>query len=70
MPEMGGVTLIREAHQRRPHLPTILLTGYVGEAAALAVGREVNAAFSLLRKPVTGQQLADRVATLLEATSP
>jgi CheY-like chemotaxis protein len=67
MPGMDGVSLIRAAQIRNPRLPAILLTGYAGEASALTVGRELNGSFSLLRKPVTGDQLADRVATLLEA---
>ena len=69
MPGMDGVSLIRAAQMRKPRLPAILLTGYAGETAALAVGRELNGSFSLLRKPVTGDHLADRVATLLEAAA-
>lgn len=34
------------------------------------MGGAVSGSFSLLRKPVTGAQLADRVATLLEAMTP
>jgi CheY-like chemotaxis protein len=66
---MDGVTLIREAQARRPRLPAILLTGYAGDAASIAVGRAVSGSFSLLLKPVTGAHLADRVATLLEAAA-
>ena len=69
MPGMDGVSLIRAAQIRKPRLPAILLTGYAGETAALAIGRELNGSFSLLRKPVTGDHLADRVATLLEAAA-
>jgi CheY-like chemotaxis protein len=69
MPGMDGVSLIRAAQLRKPRLPAILLTGYAGETAALAVGRELNGSFTLLRKPVTGDHLADRVATLLEAAA-
>jgi CheY-like chemotaxis protein len=69
MPGMDGVSLIRAAQVRKPRLPAILLTGYAGETAALAVGRELNGSFTLLRKPVTGDHLADRVATLLEAAA-
>jgi PAS domain S-box-containing protein len=69
MPRMDGVTLIREAQARRPRLPAILLTGYAGDAASIAVGRAVSGSFSLLLKPVTGAHLADRVATLLEAAA-
>ena len=45
----------------------MLLTGYAGDSAALAVGGAAGARFSLLRKPISGEQLADRVAALLEA---
>jgi CheY-like chemotaxis protein len=70
MPDMDGITLIREAHRRRSRLPAILLTGYAGDAAVDAVGEAVSGAFALMRKPVTGTQLADRVAMLLEAMAP
>ena len=46
MPGMDGVSLIRAAQIRKPRLPAILLTGYAGETAALAVGRELNGSFS------------------------
>jgi CheY-like chemotaxis protein len=66
MPGMDGVSLIHAAHARRPRLPAILLTGYAGDAAVLAVGGVLSGSFSLLRKPVSGAKLADRVTTLLE----
>ena len=65
MEGMDGVTLIREARRVRPALPAILVTGYAGDAAALAVGQQVDGGFTLLRKPVTGAQLIDQVAALL-----
>jgi signal transduction histidine kinase/CheY-like chemotaxis protein len=67
MEGIDGVTLIREARKLRPGLPAILVTGYAGDAAALAVGQEVDGGFTLLRKPVTGSQLTDQVAALLAA---
>ena len=69
MPGMDGVALIRAAQGRRPGLPAILVTGYAGDAAALAVGAAVDGTFALLRKPVTAQRLADQVAASL-ATAP
>ncbi|MBV1796509.1 ATP-binding protein [Siccirubricoccus sp. G192] len=69
MPGMDGVALIRAAQGRRPGLPAILVTGYAGDAAALAVGAAVDGTFALLREPVTAQQLADQVAASL-ATAP
>ncbi|MEA2773675.1 MAG: hypothetical protein QOD93_6637, partial [Acetobacteraceae bacterium] len=65
MPAMDGLTLIRAAQQRQPGLPAVLLTGYAGDGAALAVGGAISGAFSLLRKPVTGTQLVDRINALL-----
>ena len=65
MPGLDGVALIREVQRRQPRLPAILVTGYAGEAASLAVGNALGGTFTLLRKPVSGLDLADRVATLL-----
>jgi CheY-like chemotaxis protein/anti-sigma regulatory factor (Ser/Thr protein kinase) len=65
MPGVDGLTVIRAAQERYPGLPAVLLTGYAGDGAALAVGGAVSGSFSLLRKPVTGVQLIDRVRALL-----
>jgi PAS domain S-box-containing protein len=69
MPDMDGVSLIREAQRRRAGLPAILLTGFATNATELAVGGAISGTFSLLRKPIQGQHLAERVAVLLEAAS-
>jgi PAS domain S-box-containing protein len=66
MPGMDGLSLIRKAQALRPRLRAILLTGHAGDAASLAVGGAVSGGVSLLRKPVSGEQLADSVASLLE----
>jgi CheY-like chemotaxis protein len=66
MPALDGLGLIREARRRRPGLPALLLTGYAGDGAALALGQVAReGAFALLRKPAPAGELADRVATLL-----
>jgi CheY-like chemotaxis protein len=65
MPVMDGLSLIRSAQELRPNLPAVLLTGYVGDGAALAIGGAISGTFSLLRKPVSGTQLADRISALL-----
>jgi len=67
MPGMDGLELIRGAQARRMNLPAVLLTGYAGDGAALAVGGAISGAFSLLRKPVSGAQLVDRISALLAA---
>jgi PAS domain S-box-containing protein len=64
MPGQDGLSLIREARRRRPGLAAILLTGFV--TAEVALGDAPDAPFCLLRKPVTGQQLAENLAPLLE----
>jgi CheY-like chemotaxis protein len=69
MPGMDGLALIGEAQRRRPRLPAILLTGYATNAAEIAVSGALSGAFSLLRKPVEGRHLADRVAVMLESAS-
>jgi CheY-like chemotaxis protein len=65
MPGMGGLVVIREAQLRRPGLPAVLLTGYAGDAAHLAVSDPARAGFSLLRKPVSVAQLVDRIDMLV-----
>jgi len=71
MPGLDGLALIRAAQERRKQekrgrLPAILLTGYAGDAATLALGDAASGAICLLRKPVTGCELAERAAMMLE----
>lgn len=68
MPGLDGLTLIQRAQRRRPRLPAILLTGFAGDSAALAVSGAVSGSFSLLRKPIELAQLCDRITLLLEKT--
>jgi CheY-like chemotaxis protein len=63
MPEMNGVTTIQKARALRPGLPCFLLTGYVGERAAVSAGD----AFTLVRKPISGRTLVTRVEAGLKA---
>jgi CheY-like chemotaxis protein len=65
MPGMDGLALIRAAQQQRPKLPAVLVTGYAGDGAALAVGGAISGKFTLLRKPVSSTQLVDRINALL-----
>ena len=69
MPVMDGVALVGEVQRRRPRLPAILLTGFATNAAEIAVSGAVSGTFSLLRKPTTGTQLAERVAMMLEGAA-
>lgn len=69
MPGMNGLTLIREARQRRPNLPAILLTGHGGAIESWSSGCGLPAGrFTLLRKPVSGERLADGIAVLLSSS--
>lgn len=70
MPGIDGLALIRNARRHRPNLPALLLTGYAGHGAQLAVGASLNGAFTLVRKPVTPAQLADRIEALLAVGEP
>jgi signal transduction histidine kinase/ActR/RegA family two-component response regulator len=65
MQGIDGLAVIQQAQTRRPGLPAVLLTGYAGHGAQLAVGGLVSGAFSLVRKPVTAAELADRIEALL-----
>ena len=67
MPGMDGLAVIRAAQDRRPGLPAVLLTGYAGDGAALAVGGAVTGAFSLLRKPIRIHELTDRIQSVMAA---
>jgi PAS domain S-box-containing protein len=65
MPDLDGLTLITEAQRLRPGLPAILLTGFATDAAELAMSGAISGSFSLIRKPVEAQALAERAAVLL-----
>jgi signal transduction histidine kinase/ActR/RegA family two-component response regulator len=65
MPAMDGLALIREARERRPALPCLLLTGFAAEAEGAAEG--LGAPFALLRKPVEAAALAERLGELVMA---
>jgi PAS domain S-box-containing protein len=66
MPGLDGLAVIREAQSRIPGLPAVLLTGYAGDIAALAASAP-DRSFALLRKPVSGRVLADRLRVVLTA---
>lgn len=63
MPSMDGLAVIREARRLRPQLAAILLTGYTTELAS-------NEEFSMMRKPVTIQALAERIGVSIAQRGP
>jgi PAS domain S-box-containing protein len=67
MPGMNGLALAQEARQRRPLLPVLLLTGYADAHVKLDVEDMQDEALVLLRKPVSGAQLAQQVSALVSA---
>jgi FixJ family two-component response regulator len=69
MPGMDGLALIRGAQARMPGLPAILLTGYAGDGASVAVGGAVTGPFMLLRKPTRATELGDQIHTMLAVGS-
>jgi PAS domain S-box-containing protein len=62
MPGMSGVATIQRVRALRPDLPCFLLTGYVGEQAAL----EAGTTFTLVHKPISGRKLAARIEASLD----
>jgi signal transduction histidine kinase/CheY-like chemotaxis protein len=67
MPGMNGGVLIGEVRRRLPALPALLLTGYANLELQSSVERELDVRTVLLRKPVSGAELAERVAALLDS---
>jgi PAS domain S-box-containing protein len=65
MPGMDGLAVIRTAQERFPSMPAVLLTGYAGDDAALALGISTAGTISLLRKPVDEVKLLDRLSAML-----
>jgi len=65
MPGMNGLALIKEMHRRRPELPALLLTGYADAGVQHAIDDMKGWRPVLLRKPVRGDELAERAAALL-----
>jgi signal transduction histidine kinase/CheY-like chemotaxis protein len=65
MPGMSGWQLVRELQSRQRRLPTIMLTGHVGEAARDAARHPHAERFLLLQKPVPPEQLANRLNALI-----
>jgi signal transduction histidine kinase/ActR/RegA family two-component response regulator len=64
MPGMNGLSLIREVRRRRPDAPALLLTGYAEAGAEASLTRVPDRLTTLLRKPISGEDLAARVTGL------
>jgi signal transduction histidine kinase/ActR/RegA family two-component response regulator len=68
--ESDPLALIRQAQRDHPPLPTVLMTAYAADSTQHAVSGVLSGSFALLRKPVTGAQLADRIGALLAISAP
>jgi CheY-like chemotaxis protein len=69
MPGSNGLELLRQARQRVPGLPGVLLTGLVGDGAAAhaALTEAVrDGPFVLMRKPFDVRELVTRAEALLQ----
>jgi PAS domain S-box-containing protein len=65
MPGMNGLDLTREARRRRPDLPVMLMTGYADTDLQSDMEAFQDRATILVRKPVSGEDLANHAAALL-----
>jgi CheY-like chemotaxis protein len=64
---MDGLALLREARQRRPGLPGLLVTGHVGDAAPEALAEATRSGpFAVLRKPVSAEAVEAELVGLLQ----
>jgi len=70
MPDIDGLTLIREARRRLPGLPALLLTGYSETEVAPAAKSLPNGRLMLLQKPIRAAELTMQVAALLSDATP
>ncbi len=66
MPGRSGSELIREIRKIRPHIPALLVSGYLG-AAVTQRAREAGAD-DVLKKPLSTQELAASLARVLQVS--
>ncbi len=70
MPQMTGVTLIKEVHKKRPGLPVILCSGAAGVDAAMdELDPFVAARGKVLLKPVEKEELQRAIQAVMTSTS-
>jgi CheY-like chemotaxis protein len=65
MPEMDGISLIREVRKTNSKLPIVIVTAK-GESEARTEGMALGASAYIL-KPISGRELMDLAGRLLEA---
>jgi PAS domain S-box-containing protein len=65
MPGMDGLELLNALRRTQPNLPVILLTGFATTAVEQAASVDDN--LIVLRKPITGDRLTERIAQMLRS---
>jgi CheY-like chemotaxis protein len=65
MPGMDGLTLIRQAQERRRDLPSVIMTGYIEVLGTKAADKSRDSGLSVLRKPIGAAGLASSIADIL-----
>jgi CheY-like chemotaxis protein len=68
MPGMSGWDFVGELQARQPDLPTIMLTGHVGDLATHTGRRPAPTRFLLLQKPVTAHHLIAQLTALIASS--
>jgi signal transduction histidine kinase len=68
MPGMNGLDLIRTVRGQGMSMAAVLLTGNAENGTPLALEGALTQNFSLLRKPVLGSDLTDRIVAMTQAT--
>lgn len=66
MPRLDGVGMVRELRQRRPSIPVLFMSGYVGHQLPALADDDLH---RLLDKPFTPTQLVERIEQVLSAAS-
>jgi signal transduction histidine kinase/CheY-like chemotaxis protein len=66
MPGLSGWDLIRELRSREPDLPILMLTGHAEDDRTAPQGQPPPDRFLLMEKPVTPDQLAERLGMLMD----
>jgi CheY-like chemotaxis protein len=65
---MDGIAVIRAVQERFPSIPAMLLTGYAGDDAMLALDISISGTVSLLHKPVRGVEIVGWLGAMLAVT--
>ncbi len=65
MPQLDGISLLRQSREHQPHVPRVLLTGYADKENAIKAINEVQL-YQYLEKPWDNGQLINIIKNALE----